>query len=147
MNIACRFLFETRFYAERSKGPVSKARLNELMVEAQKEAFANSLDEYHPHFWASKLHFYNTGVPFYNFPYTFGYLFATGVYAQATKEGLSFAPKYVALLRDTGSMKVEDLAMHHLGVDLGEQGFWQAAIDVALSELDEFLALTEGQQP
>ncbi|MBT9157867.1 MAG: Oligoendopeptidase F, plasmid [Firmicutes bacterium] len=147
MNIACRFLFETRFYAERSKGPVSKARLNELMVEAQKEAFANSLDEYHPHFWASKLHFYNTGVPFYNFPYTFGYLFATGVYAQATKEGLSFAPKYVALLRDTGSMKVEDLAMHHLGVDLGEQGFWQAAIDAALSELDEFLALTEGQQP
>jgi len=142
MNIACRFLFETRFYAERRKGPVSKERLNELMVEAQKEAFADSLDEYHPHFWASKLHFYNTSVPFYNFPYTFGYLFATGVYAQATKEGTTFAPKYVALLRDTGRMKVEDLAKLHLGADLEQEDFWQEAIDVSLAELDEFLALT-----
>ncbi|NLW17022.1 MAG: M3 family oligoendopeptidase, partial [Firmicutes bacterium] len=72
MNIQCRFLFETRFYEERKQGMVSVSRLNELMVEAQKEAFADSLSEYHPHFWASKLHFYNTNVPFYNFPYTFG---------------------------------------------------------------------------
>ena len=142
MNIQCRFLFETRFYAERQAGPVSKERLCELMVEAQKEAFANSLDEYHPHFWAAKLHFFNTGVPFYNFPYTFGYLFATGVYSQAAKEGPSFAAKYVALLRDTGSMKVEDLAKRHLNVDLSQTEFWQAAIDSALSELDEYLLLT-----
>ena len=33
-------------------------------------------------FWATKLHFHMTGVQFYNFPYTFGYLFALGVYAQ-----------------------------------------------------------------
>jgi len=142
MNIQCRFLFETRFYAERKAGPVSKERLCELMVEAQKEAFANSLDEYHPHFWAAKLHFFNTGVPFYNFPYTFGYLFATGVYSQAAKEGPAFAAKYVALLRDTGSMKVEDLAQRHLNVDLSQTGFWQDAIDSALAELDEYLALT-----
>ena len=142
LNIQCRFLFETRFYAERKAGPVSKERLCELMVEAQKEAFDNSLDEYHPHFWAAKLHFFNTGVPFYNFPYTFGYLFATGVYSQAAKEGPSFAAKYVALLRDTGSMKVEDLAKQHLGVDLSQTEFWQEAIDSALSELDEYLLLT-----
>lgn len=143
MNIQARFLFETRFYAERKKGLVSKVRLNELMVQAQKDAFADALDEYHPHFWASKLHFYNTGVPFYNFPYTFGYLFATGVYAQAIKEGPSFAKKYDDLLKDTGRMMVEDLAMRHLGVDITKADFWQAAIDSALAELDEFLALTE----
>lgn len=145
MNIQARFLFETRFYAERKKGLVSKQRLNELMVEAQKEAYANALDEYHPHFWAAKLHFYNTGVPFYNFPYTFGYLFATGVYAQAMNEGPSFAKKYDDLLRDTGRMRVEDLAMRHLGVDITKPDFWQSAIDSALAELDEFIALTEKQ--
>jgi len=112
------------------------------MVEAQREAFADALGEYHPHFWAAKLHFFNTGVPFYNFPYTFGYLFATGVYAQALKEGPSFAQKYDDLLRDTGRMCTEDLALRHLGVDITQTEFWQAAIDSALAELDEFLALT-----
>ena len=143
MNIQCRFIFETNFYNERKKGLVSKQRLNELMVEAQKEAYADALDEYHPHFWASKLHFYNTGVPFYNFPYTFGYLFATGVYARAKKEGPAFAAKYDDLLRDTGRMRVEDLAQLHMGVDLTKPEFWQDAIDSALAELDEFMALTE----
>lgn len=143
MNIQCRFIFETNFYNERKKGLVSKQRLNELMVAAQKEAYADALDEYHPHFWASKLHFYNTGVPFYNFPYTFGYLFATGVYARAMKEGDTFAQKYVDLLRDTGRMRVEDLAQLHLGVDLTQPEFWQDAIDSSLAELDEFMALTE----
>lgn len=145
MNIQSRFIFETNFYNERKKGLVSKQRLCELMVEAQKVAYADALDEYHPHFWASKLHFFNTGVPFYNFPYTFGYLFATGVVARAVKEGPAFADKYVNLLRDTGRMRVEDLAQLHMGVDLTKADFWQDAIDTALAELDEFMALTENK--
>lgn len=143
MNIQCRFLFETKFYEERAKGMVSVQRLNDLMVEAQKEAFADSLGLYHPHFWASKLHFYNTRVPFYNFPYTFGFLFSAGVYAQALSGGPGFEEKYRALLRDTGRMRVEDLAMGHLGVDLTGKEFWQSAIDTVLSDLDEYLRITE----
>lgn len=142
MNIQSRFLFETRFYAERKQGMVSVARLNELMVAAQKDAHADSLSEYHPHFWASKLHFYNTSVPFYNFPYTFGYLFSAGVYAQARAEGAAFRSKYAALLQDTGRMRVEDLAMRHLGVDISQPDFWQGAIDFVTADLDEFLRLT-----
>ncbi len=143
MNIHARFLFETSFYAERRRGPLSVEQLNHLMVEAQKSAFANTLDTYHPHFWASKLHFYITGVPFYNFPYTFGYLFSSGVYARALAEGPGFAQKYVDLLRDTGRMAVEDLAARHLGVDLTRPDFWQEAADVVLADIDEYLRLTE----
>lgn len=139
MNIHARFLFETRFYEERKAGPVSRARLNELMVQAQKDAYSNALAEYHPHFWASKLHFYITGVPFYNFPYTFGYLFSAGVYARAMQEGPSFAPAYDALLRDTASMTVEDLAQKHLGVDLRQPDFWQEAVAYVTSDIDAFL--------
>src|SRR5699024_5332251 len=75
MNIHARFIFEQRFYEERKEGMVPVDRLDELMVEAQKEAYCDSLDEYDAKFWSSKLHFHITGVPFYNFPYTFGYLF------------------------------------------------------------------------
>ncbi|MEH7300273.1 M3 family oligoendopeptidase [Neobacillus drentensis] len=143
MNIHARFLFETSFYEERKQGPVNAERLNELMLAAQKEAYCDALEEYHPLFWASKLHFFITGVPFYNFPYTFGYLFSLGIYAQALEEGKGYEEKYIALLRDTASMSVEDLAQKHLQVDLTKKDFWEKAVHICLDDIDEFLTLTE----
>ncbi|NHN33497.1 M3 family oligoendopeptidase [Paenibacillus agricola] len=143
MNIHARFLFETKFYEERAKGLVSVERLNELMVESQKLGYLDALEEYHPHFWASKLHFYITEVPFYNFPYTFGYMFSAGIYAEAVRQGAAFEDKYIALLRDTGRMPVEELAQKHLGVDLRKAEFWQQAMDLSVADVREFLKLTE----
>ncbi|HET7629635.1 MAG TPA: M3 family oligoendopeptidase [Bacillales bacterium] len=143
-NLRARFLFETRFYEERKQGLVPVERLNELMVEAQREAFGNALGEYHPTFWASKLHFYITGTPFYNFPYTFGFLFSNGIYARSLQEETaSFAEQYVHLLKDTGSMTVEDLAAKHLQVDLTNDDFWDGAVRSVLNDIDEFLRLTD----
>ncbi|MCZ8522775.1 MULTISPECIES: M3 family oligoendopeptidase [Paenibacillus] len=143
MNIHARFLFETRFYEERSRGLVGVDRLNELMTEAQREAYRDTLEEYHPHFWASKLHFYITEVPFYNFPYTFGYMFSAGLYAEALKRGEAFEDQYVALLRDTGRMTVEELAQKHLGIDLRQPQFWQGAMAMTTADVEEFLRLTQ----
>lgn len=142
MNIHARFLFETRFYEERKKGIVPAARLNELMEEAQREAYGDALDTVHPHFWASKLHFYITGVPFYNFPYTFGYLFSLSIYAKALEEGEGFEQQYMALLRDTAVMSVEDLAMKHLGEDITKQDFWAKGVALCVNDVEEFLELT-----
>src|SRR5699024_2944730 len=130
LNIHARFLFEDAFYKERAKGIVSEKRINELMVEAQKEAYGDSLSNYHPHFWASKLHFFIDSVAFYDFPYTFGDLFSLGVYAEYLKNPEGFEDKYIELLKDTGSMKVEDLAEKHLGVDLTKEDFWTAGIEL-----------------
>jgi oligoendopeptidase F len=144
-NIRARYLFEAAFYDERKRGPVPRERLNELMFEAQREAFGGMLaeDGYHPLFWASKLHFSETGVPFYNFPYTFGHLFAGGIYDRAKKEGSTFAKKYKALLIDTGGMTCEDLARRHLDVDLAAGGFWKDAVARALKDVDVFLGLKD----
>jgi oligoendopeptidase F len=142
MNIHARFLFETRFYEERKNGVVPAARLNELMAEAQKEAYGDALDTVHPHFWASKLHFYITGVQFYNFPYTFGYLFSLSIYAKALEDGEGFEQKYMALLRDTAVMSVEDLAMKHLGEDITKQEFWEKGVALCVKDVEEFLELT-----
>ncbi|PIC72193.1 oligoendopeptidase [Sporosarcina sp. P16b] len=142
LNIRARFLFEDQFYTERAKGIVSENRLNELMVDAQKEAFGNSLSSYHPHFWAAKLHFFIDSVPFYNFPYTFGYLFSLGIYAEYLKQPEGFEEKYIALLRDTGSMTVEDLAKKHLDVDVTKEDFWAAGITLVAKDVEEFVELT-----
>lgn len=146
LNIHARFLFEDAFYTERAKGIVSEKRLNELMVEAQKEAYGDSLSSYHPHFWASKLHFFIDSVPFYNFPYTFGYLFSLGIYAEYLKQPEGFEEKYIALLRDTGSMKVEDLAKKHLKVDITQTDFWTAGIELVAEDVKEFIRLTKKQE-
>lgn len=143
MDIHARFLFETNFYEQRKKGLLSVDELNDLMVQAQKQAFRDALDVYHPYFWASKLHFYITDYPFYNFPYTFGYLFSYGVYARALQEGPTFEDRYIALLRDTGRMTVEELAQKHLDVDLTKSDFWQSAVRLAIADVEEFLHLTE----
>lgn len=144
-NIHCRYLFDKAFYAERKAGVVGKDQLCEIMVEAQKKAFGSLLDEsgHHPLFWASKLHFFITDMPFYNYPYTFGYLFAGGVYDRARKEGSSFAEKYCALLADTGSMSTEDVAKRHLNVDLTGDEFWTNAVSRSLSDVEEFVKLAE----
>ena len=146
MNIHTRFIFDSKFYEERKSGLLSKDRLSEIMVEAQKEAFMGLLDKkegYHPLFWASKLHFFITGSPFYNFPYTFGFLFASGVYDRAIKEGQSFSKNYRELLADTGSMSTEDVAKKHMGVDLTKEDFWRDAVARALADVDLFVKLCD----
>lgn len=144
-DIHSRFIFESKFYEERKKGAVPKDRLNELMVEAQKEAFGDILDDegYHPLFWASKQHFSISDLAFYNFPYTFGHLFAGGIYDRARKEGTAFADAYRGLLADTGSMTCEEVAKKHLGVDITRQDFWNDAVARSLADVDEFVKLTK----
>ena len=143
MNIHARFIFENKFYSARQKGLVSGEEITEMMLAAQKEAYAEGLNSYHPHFWAAKLHFFIDDVPFYNFPYTFGYLFSMGIYAYANQQGSDFEDQYIALLRDTASMTTEELAQKHLQVDLTKPDFWQAGIDLVLKDVADFMELTE----
>ncbi|UCE24756.1 MAG: M3 family oligoendopeptidase [Candidatus Zixiibacteriota bacterium] len=142
-NLHCRYIFDRAFYDERANGAVSKDRLNELMVKAQKQAFGSLLDEsgYHPLFWCSKLHFFISEIPLYNFPYTFGFLFAGGVYDRARKEGAEFADRYTALLAEAGSMTTEELAHKYLDVDLTQEDFWADAVNRALADVDEFVKM------
>lgn len=143
MNIHARFIFETRFYEERKSGSLSAERLNKLMEEAQKEAYCDALEEYHPSFWSSKLHFYITSTPFYNFPYTFGFLFSLGIYEKALQSPGDFEDKYMSLLQDTGCMSVEELAMKHLQEDITKIDFWEAAVNSCVKDIEYFIELTE----
>lgn len=147
MNIHARFIFETDFYHSRQAGLVSAAEITEKMLAAQKEAYCDSLGNWHPHFWSAKLHFFIDEVPFYNFPYTFGYLFSLGIYAKAQVEGTGFEDKYIALLRDTAAMTTEELAAKHLDADLTKPDFWQAGIDILKADIAEFLQLSEDYLP
>ncbi len=142
-NIHARFLFETRYYEQRKKGSLSAEELCNLMIESQKEAYCNALDEYHPYFWASKMHFNLTEIPFYNFPYTFGYLFSLKIFLKAQADQ-HFEKSYIELLADTGRMNVETLADKHLGEDLTQSQFWQQPLDFLKKDAVRFIEISNG---
>ncbi|MFO0617448.1 MAG: M3 family oligoendopeptidase [Polyangiaceae bacterium] len=143
LDIPTRFYFEKKFYEERASGEVPLARISELMVEAQRAQFGETLaaGEEDPLYWASKLHFFIAEPSFYNFPYTFGYLLSRGLYAAFTAEGAAFLPRYEAFLRSTGKAMAHEVARETLGEDLEQPGFWARAIDSLADPLDELSSL------
>jgi oligoendopeptidase F len=129
LNIPARFAFEKSFYERRDERPLRPAELKALMARAWEEWYGEAMSAPDPLFWASKLHFYISGLSFYNFPYLFGYLFSLGVYQRRERAGGEFFPRYVALLRDTGRTGAETLARRHLDADIASSAFWRATIE------------------
>ncbi len=142
LNIHARFSFEQAIFCELSKGTyLDSEKLCQMMSQAQRSAYGDRLDVYHPYFWISKIHFYITDIPSYNFPYTFGYLVSQAINAKAKREPSWFTDNYKGFLQDTGKMSVEELIKKHFGLDPADEFFWQGAIDNALHDVQEFLAL------
>ena len=130
INIPMRYEFEKAFYTERASGEVSVSRLCELMNEAQQKMYGDTLlpDGTDPIFWAYKMHFFITGVSFYNFPYVFGYLLSQALFARFKAEGAAFLPRYEAFLMQTGSATCEEVVKQTLGEDLTKPEFWATAL-------------------
>lgn len=145
MNIHARFLFEDRFHQQRASGEIPASQLSDMMVEAQKQAYLDALDDegWNPSFWISKLHFYISGWPFYNFPYTFGYLLSLGVYAMGIQGGDEFPARYRELLIATGCMDAEDAVKSTLGYDLTSDEFWNKSLDIVEQRVERFIELTD----
>jgi oligoendopeptidase F len=81
-------------------------------------------------------------LSFYNFPYTFGYLFAQGLFERARADGPSFWPRYERLLRDTASAEAPEVARRAIGVDVEATAFWHESIDGIERDLDAFERVT-----
>ena len=140
LNIPARYQFEKTFYQRRQEGTLPPSDLRHLMTESWQAWYGDALSEMDSMFWASKLHFSISELSFYNFPYTFGYLFSLGVYAQRERLAERFYPAYVALLRDTGTMTAEDVAVKHLGADLTQPDFWRQSLAIAADSVAQFEA-------
>lgn len=138
VNIPVRFEFEKEFYRRRESEVVTMKELSMLMAEKHKEWYGDTMTVPSKMFWASKMHFHFAEISFYNFPYTFGYLFATGIHALAKEHGSSFYPAYCNLLKDTGRMTCEEIAKTHLSVDLTKPDFWQKSYDSFSKKVDLF---------
>ena len=145
VDIRSRFLFESRLFSRRVASTVPARELSELMREAQVEAYGDGLDpdELHPLMWAAKPHYY--GSTFYNWPYTFGLLFGLGLYARWLDDAEGFRSAYTDMLSSTGVETASQLAAR-FGIDIGDQAFWTASLDVIRARIDDFSAAA-GEPP
>jgi len=145
VDIRSRFLFESRVFERRRASAVPARELSDLMREAQIEAYGDGLDadELHPLMWAAKPHYY--GSTFYNWPYTFGLLFGLGLYARWLDDAEGFRAAYVDMLSSTGMETASQLAAR-FGIDVADQAFWTASLDVIRGRIDAFCAAA-GEPP
>ena len=143
VDIYSRFLFEDEVIRRRNDTFLFAKDLEEIMLNAQKEAFGDALDpDYmHPWMWCCKSHYYRAGLSYYNFPYAFGGLFSRGLYARYLEEGEAFLPKYRALLKATTVDTVEHVA-GIAGIDLTNPEFWRKSLQIIADRIDEFIAET-----
>lgn len=146
VDIMSRFLFESEVVERRKTGTTSARGLCEIMLNAQKQTYGDGLDEncLHPYMWACKSHYYSADLHFYNFPYAFGLLFATGLYALWQKKGDDFWPLYKTILQKSGSDTIRNVAAS-AGIDLTRPDFWQDAIAFYAKKLDRLETLVNAE--
>ena len=140
VDIHSRFLFETALMARRAERTLSVDELCDLMLDAQRETYGDGLDPtaLHPWMWAVKPHYYSSA--FYNWPYTFGLLFGIGLYTRYLDEPDRFRQGYDDLLASTGLGSAAELA-GRFGIDVHDEGFWSASLDVLRQRIDTFVSL------
>ncbi|WP_439741481.1 M3 family metallopeptidase [Bacillus pseudomycoides] len=141
--IRASFQFEQTFYEESQKGPLSADELERLSILSQKAAYGNSLTEYQPFVWMKYGQFYTASVPFYNYPYTFGYLLSLGLLEIAKQDGSEFHSKYKKFLCETGKRPVEELVKQYFHIDLADNEFWEKALLQINKDIDEYLQFVQ----
>ncbi|MFW5889041.1 MAG: M3 family oligoendopeptidase [Bacillota bacterium] len=143
IDIMSRFIFEKSVFEGREETIFDASELKELMIDAQIETYGDGLDKdlLHPYMWICKPHYYSGGLSYYNFPYTYGLLFAKGLYAKYLEDKEAFKEVYNDLLRATGKMKVEDVAKI-AGIDVTKKDFWKSSLDLLKKDIQLFLKLT-----
>ncbi len=143
IDILSRYYFESDVFLH-ADGPISKNKLKDMMISAQKKAYKDGLDHdcLHPFMWLNKPHYYSAGLNFYNFPYAFGLLFAKGLYAEYKKDSKRFVRAYDDLLSMTTKADVRDVAKT-MGIDVTKKEFWSSSLDLIRKDIDRTILLLE----
>jgi pepF/M3 family oligoendopeptidase len=142
VDIYSRFLFEKEIFERREQAELSADEFCEIMERAQKTAYGDGLDERYlqKYMWTWKPHYYSSGLSFYNFPYAFGLLFGTGLYAIYKQRGAAFIEDYKRLLASTGEATAADLA-DRFGINIRTRKFWDDSLAIIGQRVDRYCEL------
>jgi oligoendopeptidase F len=142
VDIYSRYLFEKEVFERREKSELSADELNDIMERAQRATYGDGLDERYlqKFMWTWKPHYYSPSLSFYNYPYAFGLLFATGLYAIYKQRGAAFVKDYENLLASTGEDTAARLAKR-FGIDITRRKFWDDSLAIIGERIDRYVEL------
>jgi pepF/M3 family oligoendopeptidase len=142
VDIYSRYLFEKEVFERRAQSELSADDFNDIMERAQKATYGDGLDERYlqKFMWTWKPHYYSPDVSFYNYPYAFGLLFATGLYAIYKQRGAAFVADYKNLLASTGEETAAKLAKR-FGIDITKRKFWDDSLAIIGQRVDRYCEL------
>jgi len=138
------YIFEVEVFDRRAKGKLSAKDFCDLEDWSRAEAYGSALDENYrfQYSWARRPHLFLNELAFYNFPYTFGLLLGTGLYAVYQERGKDFVPQYIEFLSSAGMGTAADLAAR-FDMDLHSPTFWQGGLDVIVQRIERYASLSE----
>lgn len=144
VDIHSRFILEQTVFDKRRERELSIDELKGIMLDAQARTYGEGLkeDERHPLMWAHKGHYYSNSRSFYNYPYTFGYLFGLGLYNVYEREPEGFRARYDELLSSTGLADAATLA-RRFGIDIEDEAFWRGSLSIARDRVEQFEGLVK----
>lgn len=137
MSIRGAFLFENSFYEYRKNEQLDAKQVEKLSLQCQEKAFGNGLSEYEPYVWIKYGQFYQADVPFYNYPYSFGFLLSIGL-LEISKGNELFQKKFQEFLSETGMLPLEQLIKKHFNLDLTQHEFWEKSIQRLLEDINQY---------
>ena len=144
VDIYSRFLFEKEVFKRRKSHSLTAGELCEIMLSAQYAAYGDCLDpDYpHPYMWMCKVHYYIPEFHYYNFPYTFGLLFAKGLYASYKRNPKGFMQEYTNLLKSTCSDNMVGITSR-ADIDIHSRSFWDSSLAMIVDDINRFIELCE----
>ncbi|UTE72160.1 M3 family metallopeptidase [Rossellomorea marisflavi] len=137
MSIRAAYLFETAFYEKRKSGPLPAEEMEALLLDSQQKVYGNRLAAYEPCLWMKYPHFFRADLSFYNYPYSFGFLFSIGLLELARKRD-GFARSFQAFLSETGMLPLEELTKKHFNIDLSQPAFWQQTMKRVVEDVNQY---------
>jgi pepF/M3 family oligoendopeptidase len=142
VDITSRFIFEKEVFERRANAELSADDFCAIMEDAQKQTYGDGLEpQYlHKYMWTWKPHYYFAGFSFYNYPYAFGLLFGTGLYAIYQERGKEFVKDYSNLLASTGLGDAATLAAR-FGINIREKKFWEDSLKVIGKRVERYVQL------
>lgn len=135
---AAMYRFEQQLHRNRRElGELTTEQIGEMWQSCMQEMFGDSVElgEEHANWWMYVNHFVSS--PFYVYAYSFGELLVMALYAMYKREGASFVPKYMDMLRAGGSCSPGEL-LGRVGIDIRDSEFWRGGMKVVERLVAEF---------
>lgn len=135
---AAMYRFEQELHrSRREMGELTREEIGDIWQHNIQAMFGDSVEmgEEHANWWMYVSHF--IGSPFYVYAYSFGELLVMALYSMYKREGASFVPKYLEMLKTGGACAPAEL-LGRVGIDISDPEFWRGGMKVVDGLIRDF---------